>query len=143
MLLLAARGKNYSFYRAGEVVLCRVFQRKELTSVEGAQCADEISRTAQKLVVDSCARYFIFDIRHGPPVFGPKTEAALGALFAHLAKIHVGIRCLVSDNPLQEMQYGRLLRDVAPRRHEVVKTFALACDSAHTTRGLHEPPPEA
>ena len=142
MFLLAARGRNYRFYKTSDLVLCRILQRRELTSVEGAQCAEEISQTARRLTAESSARGLIFDIRQAPPVFGPKTEAALRGMFELLAKSRVSIRCVVCENPLQEMQYGRLLREAAPQRHEVVRTFELACAGLGTARGLEEPPSE-
>jgi hypothetical protein len=72
----------------------------------------------------------VFDVRRGPPVFGPKTRETLSALFSLAAKNGIGIAVLCSDSAIQVLQFRNLCRDsggyadVFSNEAEAVRWFA-------------------
>jgi hypothetical protein len=75
-------------------------------------------------------RGLVFDVRRGPPVFGPKTRESLAGLFAIAAKYDIGIAVLCSDSAIQVLQFRNLCRDAGGRADvfsneaEAVRWFA-------------------
>jgi hypothetical protein len=60
-------------------------------------------------------RGVIFDLRRGPPVFGPKTRETLAQFFATAARLKMGVAVLVGDSPIQVLQFRNLCRDSGGR----------------------------
>jgi len=63
------------------------------------------------LRVGSQYRGIIFDLRKGPPVFGPKTRETLALFFSAAAKASMGVAVLVGDSAIQLLQFRNLCRD--------------------------------
>jgi len=63
------------------------------------------------LRVGSQYRGIIFDLRKGPPVFGPKTRETLAIFFSAAAKANMGVAVLVGDSAIQLLQFRNLCRD--------------------------------
>ena len=60
-------------------------------------------------------RGVIFDLRRGPPVFGPKTRESLAGFFAAAARQGIGVAVLVGESPIQVLQFRNLCRDAGGR----------------------------
>jgi hypothetical protein len=60
-------------------------------------------------------RGVIFDLRRGPPVFGPKTRETLAGFFAAAAREKIGVAVLVGQSPIQVLQFRNLCRDAGGR----------------------------
>jgi hypothetical protein len=56
-------------------------------------------------------RGIIFDLRRGPPVFGPKTRETLAGFFSAAAANKMGVAVLVGASPIQVLQFRNLCRD--------------------------------
>jgi len=115
-----AGGANFKITLEPPTAICRVWQRPDLSSAEGARCAEEMSAHLSKLTARLDLHGAVFDVSEAPPVTGPKTEAALGALYALYERAKRKIAVVTGSHPTQRMQQTRVLREHAPEYGRVV-----------------------
>jgi hypothetical protein len=128
-----AQGENHVISAREGLVFLQVWSRPDLSPEDGARNAAQMTEYLCTHVLSPGARYrgLVFDVRRGPPVFGPKTRDTLSSLFALAAKNRVGIAVLCGDSAIQVLQFKNLCRDSGGRADvfaseaEAVRWFAL------------------
>jgi hypothetical protein len=111
------QGDNHLISARDGLAVCQVWSRPDLSAEEGARNAQQMSEflTSNVLKVGTPYRGVIFDLRRGPPVFGPKTRENLAGFFAAAAKAGIGVAVLVGDSAIQVLQFRNLCRDSGGR----------------------------
>ncbi len=112
-----SEGDNHLISARHGLAICQVWTRPDLTAEDGARNARQMSEylTTNVLASSSPYRGVIFDLRRGPPVFGPKTRESLAQFFATAARLNMGVAVLVGDSPIQVLQFRNLCRDSGGR----------------------------
>ena len=120
-------GDNHLISERDGLAICQVWVRPDLSTEQGAKNAQEMVAFIQDIVLRPGTKFrgLIFDVRRGPPVFGPKTREALAALFVRSVaqKVCVGILC--GEHATQVLQF-RSLCAVAPTMTQVFENEAAA-----------------
>ncbi|MBK6512712.1 MAG: hypothetical protein IPM79_14865 [Polyangiaceae bacterium] len=129
-----SRGPNFVIEVDEGLATCRVWQRPDLTSTEGAACAEQISRHAEALASDPNARGFVFDLRQAPPIAGPRTTAAVGQMAKAYEVAGKGFAVITADTPMMLLQFRRVVREAAPLRGVVTTDEAEAVESVRRAR---------
>ncbi|HEX6271961.1 MAG TPA: hypothetical protein VFZ53_02930 [Polyangiaceae bacterium] len=128
-----AQGENHVISAREGLAVLQVWSRPDLTPEEGAKNAAQMTEYLCTHVLRAGGPYrgLIFDVRRGPPVFGPKTRETLASLFALAAQNRVGIAVLCGDSAIQVLQFRNLCRDAGGRAEvfaseaEAVRWFSL------------------
>lgn len=112
-----SEGENHLISTRHGLAICEVWTRPDLSAEDGARNARQMAEylETQVLKPNSPYRGVIFDLRRGPPVFGPKTRESLAHFFAAAARLNMGVAVLVSDSPIQVLQFRNLCRDSGGR----------------------------
>lgn len=123
-----ASGAIFEIRADDDTVTCAVVNRSDVSAEEGARCASEMNEvlTTRVLGPRSPYRGFVFDVRKGPPAFGPKTRVALEMLFAAATTYGRRIAVLVGESPTQRMQFGNLCLEHAKQNAQVFQSEASA-----------------
>lgn len=130
-------GDNHVISERDGLAICQVWTRPDLSTEQGAKNAQEMVAFIQDIVLRPGTKFrgLIFDVRRGPPVFGPRTRETLAALFvrsiAH--KVRVGILC--GESATQVLQF-RSLCAATPTMTQVFENEAAA---AHWLRASETP----
>ena len=108
-----AHGDNHTISVRDGVVICEVVSRPDLSAEDGARNAAQLVDFLTKHVLHEGSPYrsLVFDVRRGPPVFGPKTRDSLSALFTLAGRVGIPVAVLVGDSPIQLLQFRNLCRD--------------------------------
>ena len=120
-------GDNHLISERDGLAICQVWVRPDLSTEEGAKNAQEMVAFIQDIVLRPGTKFrgIIFDVRRGPPVFGPKTRDTMAALLtrsiAH--KVRVGILC--GEHATQVLQF-RALCAATPTMTQVFENEAAA-----------------
>jgi hypothetical protein len=116
-----AQGAIFVIRQSGELAVCEVVNRQDVSAEEGARCASVMHEvlTTRVLTAHSLYRGLMFDVRQGPPVFGPKTRAALELIFVHARGAQRRLAILVGGSATQRMQFGNLCQEHAPEHARV------------------------
>jgi hypothetical protein len=125
---LLARGAIFEIRAEDEWVTCEVVNRNDVSAEEGARCATEMNEVLSTRVLGprSLYRGLVFDVRKGPPAFGPKTRAALEMLFAAATTYGRRIAVVVGESPTQRMQFANLCLEHAKEHAQVFQSEASA-----------------
>ena len=131
-LMRLAQGENHVISAREGLAICQVWSRPDLSPEEGAKNAGQMTDYLSTHVLRPGAPYrgLIFDVRRGPPVFGPKTRETLSSLFALAAQNDIGVAVLCGDSAIQVLQFRNLCRDSGGRADvfgneaEAVRWFA-------------------
>ncbi|MBS2017720.1 MAG: hypothetical protein JST00_32885 [Deltaproteobacteria bacterium] len=109
---MSLRGDNYEIEVHGRRATARVWKRPDLDSAEGARNAAAMVAKLTELAasVDS----LVFDLREAPLIAGPRTVDALGELFSAYEEARARIAVVTTSEPLQTLQFRRLLSTYAP-----------------------------
>jgi hypothetical protein len=112
-----SEGDNHLISARQGLAICQVWTRPDLSAEQGAKNARQMSEYLERHVLQPRSPYrgVIFDLRRGPPVFGPKTRETLAGFFATAARLDIGIAVLVGDSPIQVLQFRNLCRDSGGR----------------------------
>ena len=96
-------GDNHLISAKLGLAICQVWTRPDLSAEQGARNARQMAEFLQNHVLQPGTPYrgVIFDLRRGPPVFGPRTRETLAGFFAAAAKLEMGVAVLVSESPIQ------------------------------------------
>ncbi len=108
-----AQGENHLISARDGIVICQVWVRSDLSPEEGAKNAQQMVAflTSRALSVGTPYRGLIFDVRRGPPVFGPKTRETLLSLLASAAAANVPVAILAGAAPIQVVQFRNLCNE--------------------------------
>jgi hypothetical protein len=108
-----AQGENHVISAREGLAVLQVWSRPDLSPEEGAKNAAQMTEFLATHVLRAGAPYrgLVFDVRRGPPVFGPKTRETLSSLFALAARNGIGIAVLCGDSAIQVLQFRNLCRD--------------------------------
>lgn len=107
-----AEGANYTIDVEGMMAVCRVRCRRDLSLEEGARLASEKVSLFRKLASGD-TKAMLFELSAAPTVFGPKTQEALGKMFAVWQLVDKPIAVVAGPNALQQLQLRRLAASVA------------------------------
>ncbi len=107
-----AEGDNHLISARDGIVICQVWVRPDLSPEEGASnAAQMVSYLMKHALAPGAYRGLIFDVRRGPPVFGPKTRETLLGLLNAAARVSVPVAILAGAAPIQLVQFRSLCRD--------------------------------
>ena len=131
-LMRLAQGENHVISAREGLAVLQVWSRPDLSPEEGAKNAQQMTDYLVTHVLRAGGPYrgLVFDVRRGPPVFGPKTRETLAGLFGLAAKSEVPIAVLCGDSAIQVLQFRNLCRDSGGRADvfsseaEAVRWFA-------------------
>jgi hypothetical protein len=103
-------GDNHLISERDGIAICQVWTRPDLSSEQGAKNAQEMVAFLQDTVLRSGTKFrgLIFDVRRGPPVFGPKTREALAGLVARSIAFKVRFAILCGESATQVLQFRSL-----------------------------------
>jgi hypothetical protein len=125
-----ASGDNYEIRLEGRIAMCRVFQRHDRSSAQGADSAAEIAQHLVLLARREGIDGLVFDFRDAPTVFGPRTEGALGQGFAAFEQARRRVVAVVATQPLQRLQIARVLAQTAPHFGSIEDDLTIATSAA-------------
>jgi hypothetical protein len=143
-----SEGDNHLISAKDGLATCEVWTRPDLSAEDGARNARQMSEylTRKVLFPGTPYRGVIFDLRRGPPVFGPKTREALAGFFAAAARCGTGVAVLVGDSPIQVLQFRNLCRDSGGRadvfdnEQDAIRWFAAAPNVSPFHQSSSKPP---
>jgi hypothetical protein len=112
-----SQGDNHLISARDGLAICQVWSRPDLSAEDGAKNAKQMSEFLASQVLRPASPYrgIIFDLRRGPPVFGPKTRETLAGFFAAAARNKIPVAVLVGESPIQVLQFRNLCRDSGGR----------------------------
>lgn len=112
-----SQGDNHLISARDGLAICQVWTRPDLSPEDGARNARQMSDylASNVLRLGSPYRGIIFDLRRGPPVFGPKTRETLAGFFTAAARANMGVAVLVGESAIQRLQFRNLCRDAGGR----------------------------
>jgi hypothetical protein len=95
---LYAEGGNYNFRIDGNVAICTVWRRPDLSFEEGAKLAVEISGHLENIVEGKVAGVtgIVLDIRKAPELVGKKTREAVGFVLARCEALAIRFAIVIS-----------------------------------------------
>jgi hypothetical protein len=109
----------------GGLVRCVI---RRARSASSDAIADEIERLAERLKpLAPTAAGIVLDVREAPGVAGPRSQAAVAAIFGAYARMRKRIAVVVGDDALKQLQMRRLLAESAPS-HGVMFSDAADAD---------------
>jgi hypothetical protein len=112
-----SEGDNHLISARDGLAICQVWTRPDLSAEDGARNARQMSDYLMTSVLYPGTKYrgVIFDLRRGPPVFGPRTRESLADFFGAAAREGIGVAVLVGESPIQVLQFRNLCRDSGGR----------------------------
>ena len=118
-----AEGENHLISARDGLVICQIWTRPDLSSEEGAKNAQQMVAFMmdEVLRVGTAYRGIVFDVRRGPPVFGPKTRATLAGLLARSIERGVRVAILTGESATQVLQFRSLCAS-APKMTQVFES---------------------
>jgi hypothetical protein len=107
------RGENHLISARDGFVVCKIWTRPDLSSEQGAKNAQQMVTYLMDVALRAGTSYggLVFDVRCGPPVFGPKTREVLVALFGRSIARNVRIAIITGDSATQQLQFRSLCSD--------------------------------
>lgn len=117
MKVTYAEGPCFTITLEGGVATCRIWVRPDLDSGEGARQAGVIANALVALAAGprEQAKGLVLDERAAPPVVGPRSQAALGALLSAWERSGRRVAFANGDNPVKGLQMRRLTAQWAPK----------------------------
>lgn len=121
---MSLQGDNYAIEIRGDRATARVWKRPDIDSAAGARSAAAMVTALKELAIKRCS--LVFDLREAPVVAGPRTVETLGDLLATFEASRARIAVIVTNEPMQALQYRRLLSTYAPTQGRLTTTPAEA-----------------
>ena len=113
-----ASGENYSIELLTKHAHVRVWRRPDIDSAAGATNAGVMVEHLSKLIAQTL-KSVLFDLREAPAIAGPRTVETMSSLMSACEKHGVRIAIVVSDDPMQVLQFRRLASTYAPTQGRV------------------------
>jgi hypothetical protein len=110
-----AQGENYAIDLENGFARCRVWRMPHLSSLAGAQLAQDKIAHFTALALSGLAAGMLLDLSEAPTVVGPKTEAALSAMLGAWESQSLPIALVAGSSAMQRMQTSRVVAHAAPR----------------------------
>jgi hypothetical protein len=112
---ILAEGAVFQIRREGTVAVCEMKNAESVPPEEGARCAQLIRTTLTGDVITANSDYsaVLFDVRLGPPAFGPKTRLELATVFQRAGELGFTVGVLTSSSATQRLQFGNLCQEFA------------------------------
>jgi len=125
---MALRGENYLIEVQGGRATARVWKRPDLDYAAGASDAATMVAALAELApqVDG----LVFDLRDAPTIAGPRTVDTLSGLLSTYESAGARIAVIVTTEPMQTLQFRRLISTYAPTQGRL--TFSTAEAEAWT-----------
>lgn len=118
MLPTVAEGGNFAIRPVLRGwIHCEIWQRPDLSRVEGARLASEIADHLKRFSGEYVG--LIFDLRRATPIWGPATEEAIGRMFAPWEARGKPVFVIPADDALQQIAIRKLLAASAPRQGRI------------------------
>jgi hypothetical protein len=108
---LLDEGANYRLMLEGDTVVATVFRREELSSAEGADCAERMTRSIEAALARADVRAFVLDLFAAPPIMGPRTLATIGHIVQRAVALRRTVRLVSGPTAMGRLQLERLARD--------------------------------
>lgn len=108
---LLDEGGNYRLTLEGDTVVATVFRREELSSAEGADCAERMTRSIDAALGRHDVRSFVLDLFDAPPIMGPRTLATIGGIVGRAVALRREVRLVPGPSPTGRLQLERLARE--------------------------------
>lgn len=116
-----AGGDNYRIeLLPNGLIVCTVWSRSDLDWSQGAAMA-ELMVDAIVILAQRPAHALLFDLSEAPPLFGPRTEAALARGLSAWEQAGRPVAVQIGSSGIQRLQIERVSREHAPK---VGKTFS-------------------
>lgn len=112
---ILSQGAIFEIREDGAFAVCELRSAHSISNEEGARCAEMMKDTiVEKVIVPgSPYRGLLFDVRLGPPAFGPKTRHQLAQIFRQAQGMDFKVGVLVSASATQHLQFSNLARECA------------------------------
>ena len=123
-----ASGENYRVVLEEAHAVVTVWRRPDLDSATGARNANEMVAHLRKLTPQLAT--LILDLREAPVVAGPKTVETLGELLRGCEKSGVRVAVVLSGDPMQLLQFRRLVATYSPTKGKVAVSLTEAEEHA-------------
>ncbi|MFO0660427.1 MAG: hypothetical protein U0165_11440 [Polyangiaceae bacterium] len=124
---VVSSAENHEITLDDGLARCRVWRRPDLSSEDGARCAEQMSSSLARLaLVGSGARALALDLSEAPGVAGPRTAAAIGSLLVSWKNSKKRAALIVGDQPLKQLQMKRIVAENALGWAEVFPSFEQA-----------------
>lgn len=105
----AFEGRNYEGKVEGGVLIVRVWRRRDLDSLAGSRCAEElVDDVVRHLEIDVGG--LIWDMREAPTSFGPRTQDVIKDGLRTWAKAGRKV-AMISNSAMQTLLVQRLLNE--------------------------------
>ena len=130
-------GENHLISDRDGLAVCQIWTRPDLSSEEGARNAQQMVSYLSDEVLRAGTLYrgIIFDVRRGPPVFGPTTREVLAGLLLKSVSRNVRVAIITGESATQVLQF-RSLCAASPNMAQVFESEAAA---AHWLRPTNPP----
>jgi hypothetical protein len=146
-----SEGDNHLISARHGLAVCQVWTRPDLSAEDGARNAKQMSDYLTHHVLQPGTPYrgVIFDLRKGPPVFGPKTRETLAGFFAAAARAGIGVAVLVGVSPIQVLQFRNLCRestgraDVFDNEADAMRWFGVKAEDDPFAKSRTSKPPRS
>ena len=117
---MLASGAILEITASAGLIRCVITNAPDVTPEEGARCAALMDETLRRAIGNAATRGgLLFDVRAGPPVFGPKTRASLEQLFTFVDEHGWPIAVIVGPAAIQKLQFVSLCAAAASRMAKV------------------------
>ena len=114
-----AGGDNYRIeLLPSGLILCTVWQRPDLDWSEGAARA-ELMVDALVVLAQRPGHALLFDLEEAPPLFGPRTEAALSRGLSAWERAGRPVAVNIGSSGIQRLQIERVARGHAPKTGKI------------------------
>lgn len=121
-----AAGELFRIEVRDHVARCRVWSNPLVSVDEGAREAALVETHLTTLVRDPRVQGALLDLRDGPVIAGPRTQASLRRIFRQFDRASRAVAVAVGDSALQRMQMARLVKGSAPRLGKVLRGLSQA-----------------
>ena len=119
-----ASGDNYRVLLDDAHAVVTVWRRPDLDSAAGARNANEMAAVVRKVTPQLAT--LVLDLRDAPVVAGPKTVETLGELLRGCETSGVVVAVALSGDPVQLLQFRRLVATYAPTKGKAVVSLTEA-----------------
>lgn len=113
-------GENYEIQVEGRVARCRVWRRPDLSSEDGARCAEEMAAHLRRVARDPGLSAAVWDVSEAPPVVGERTQSAMAEILRAFSTGAAPLALVVGPSATQRLQLERLAAEHGRGRVHVV-----------------------
>ncbi len=101
---------NYRLTLEEDVVVATVWRREDLSSAEGADLAEQMTRALDAAVARATVRALVLDLSAAPPVMGPRTLVTIGGIVERAVGLRRKVRIVAGPTATGRLQLERLAK---------------------------------